>query len=195
MSPMIRTAASVATGLDGGGYPGGMAGRLFAVAAAVYAAAFGYGASVWPARVPLHFGADGRATSYGPRPAALLLFAGVGVGLVALVVGCVASTRRTGLDLVNVPHADYWKATPQRVAELRRRIADDVRHVGAATLLFLAALLTLVTSAAVDGSGRLSGWWVALLVGYLGYVAGWTVWLVTRRYDPGRAPAGPSRRG
>ncbi|MTK02649.1 DUF1648 domain-containing protein [Micromonospora sp. CP22] len=155
----------------------------FVVATLCYAAAVGYGALVWPERVALHFGTDLRADSYSSRGTAILVAVVLGLCLVAMFVGLAALVGRIPIDLLNVPHPSYWKQ-PEHVAELRRRSAEDIYHLGAVTMLFLVGVLVLAVQASTSADHRLSGAAPILLVGYLGYLIGWTIWLWLRRYRP-----------
>jgi hypothetical protein len=160
-----------------------MARRAFAVASLLYLTLTGCGALVWPARVPLHFDARLRADAYVGRGVAALWAIGLGLFMIAVFAGCARLARRVPLATVNVPHAAYWKA-PEQEAELRRRLAEDSHHVGAATLLMLSGILGFVTDVALNGSGRLPWPTAVLIVGYVAYLTGWTAWLLLRRYRP-----------
>jgi hypothetical protein len=159
-----------------------VAARAFLAACLLYAAVLAVLVAVLPDRVPLHFGADLQADRAGSRAELLLAAAGAGVLLAALFAGLARWSHRMPLHAVNVPHAHHWK-TPEHEAELRRRVRTDMLTVGAATLVFLAAMFALVGRAAVAGTG-LSGWAVVLLAAFLTAVLGWSVWLATHRYRP-----------
>jgi hypothetical protein len=143
-------------------------------------------AFVLPERVPLHFGVKLTADRFGSRAEFLSISAAVTGGLAALFAGLAALVRRIGLEHLNVPQSAYWK-TREREPRLRRYMAEDMLHIGTATLLLLSGVFALTGRAALAGTGVLSGWAVVLLVAYCGYVLGWVTWLLTRRYRP---PAG-----
>ncbi|MFW3170616.1 hypothetical protein [Geodermatophilus sp. CPCC 206100] len=95
---------------------------------------------------------------------------------------------RISLAHLDVPHPGYWK-TPEREPELRRRMADDLLHVGTATLLFLAGVYALVGHAAVAGSDVLSSdvlspWAVVLVGAFTAGVLAWVAEVLLRRYRP-----------
>ena len=159
-----------------------MVAGVFVAACLLYAAVVAVLTVTLPDRVPLHFGADLQADRGGSRGELLLVAVLTGVLLAALFGGLARWAHRLPLDVVDVPHADHWKR-PQHEGELRRRIATDALSVGAATLVFLAAMFALVGRAAVAGTG-LSGWAVVLLAAFLAGVSCWCVWLGTRRYRP-----------
>ncbi|WNB85670.1 DUF1648 domain-containing protein [Cellulomonas sp. ATA003] len=150
---------------------------------AVVAVAIAWSATVAPDQVPLHFGPGLDADRFGSRDELLLGMAGVAAGMVVLFGLLSVAVRHLPLDLVNVPHADHWKAAPH-VPELRRRLAVDLLHLGAATLLLVAGVVVLTTQAALAGDGRLSPLAGVLLGAYLAYVLALCVWMATRRYRP-----------
>ena len=67
-----------------------------------------------PDRVPIHFGPGGEADRIVGRQEALVTFAVVGLGIAVLMVGLARWMRRAPLTMVNVPHKDWWTATPAR---------------------------------------------------------------------------------
>lgn len=151
-----------------------------------------YGVSVllaawWlPERVPLHFGAYGTADRYGSRAEALLLFALLGVVLLAALAGSRWLVRRGALGLVNVPHREYWRS-PEREPELRRRLRVDLDQVFGATFLLCTALVVSLSWAARGGSDDRLPWvFVAALVTYLVWTAWWGWNVAVRRYLPPR---------
>ncbi|MGY1750988.1 DUF1648 domain-containing protein [Modestobacter sp. SYSU DS0511] len=159
-----------------------MAARTFAVSCLLYAVAVAILALTLPDTVPLHFGAGGEVDRTGSRAEFLVVAGVVGVLLAGVLGGFARWSRRLPLELVNVPHARYWK-TPEHEPELRNRLSTDLYAFGAATMLFLTAMFLLVGQAAAAGTG-LSGWAVVLLVAFLAGAVGWAIWLATARYRP-----------
>lgn len=157
--------------------------RAFAASVVLLGAVIAVSAAVLPDRVPVHFGPGLDADRYGSR-SELLLGVGAAGLLVALVfAGSVWLIQRLPVTAMNVPHAAYWKA-PENQSELRRRFGTDMLVMGAATMVLLAGELALATRAAVTGADRLSPWSVAILALYLGFVAGWCLWLARWRFRP-----------
>jgi Protein of unknown function (DUF1648) len=156
---------------------------LFAIVVVLVAVEVAVLAAVLPERVPLHFGADLAADRYGSRAEFLWVAGGVAAGLTALFAGCAALVQRVALEHLNVPHPGYWK-TPEREPELRRRMAEDLVHVGTATLLLLAGVYAVVGGAAVTGADEVSPWVLALVAAYTAGVLAWVAWLLLRRYRP-----------
>jgi uncharacterized membrane protein len=144
--------------------------------AALVAAAVGL-----PEQVPLHFDGSGDADRWGSRTEALVTMSLVGAFLVVLLGGSAAFVDRLPVTLLNVPHKQWWTATPDREARLRRMMATDLYAIGAATVL-LVALAVLATLRAARTDATLGGLFLAGLVVYLLVVVGWTVWACTSRY-------------
>ena len=160
----------------------------FLAAAAACAAAWTWSAVRLPERVPVHFGGGGAPDSWSSRTGALWTTAALGIGIALLFAGLAQLLRRLPADALNVPHPGYWKR-PERVDRLRELLAEDMRWIGAATLLLLAAVQVLVVRAAGMADPRLDWWTVAVVVLHVGVVAGRVVWMSTRRYAvPRSAP-------
>ena len=157
-----------------------------AASVGTYAASVLLAAVLLPARVPLHFGSSGTVERYGTRTEAVVLFVLLGVVLLAVWAGCRQLVRRVGLELVDVPHADYWKA-PEREPELRTRLGADLDRLLAATFLLCAVIAASTLDAAL-GEGRLPVWFFAAFAAYLLWTAREVWHLATRRYRPPPAP-------
>jgi hypothetical protein len=151
-------------------------------AAVLYALSAIGSALVLPDRVPLHFALDGSADRYGSRAEAVIGFAALGLGMLALWLLVLQCLRRASLDLFHVPHAAYWK-TPEREPELRRRVEVDLTWFFAATLLLLAAVPVSMAVAA-GGGGRLPLGFQLLFGLFLVGTAVWCGLLAVRRYQP-----------
>ncbi|MGY1854989.1 DUF1648 domain-containing protein [Modestobacter sp. SYSU DS0290] len=159
-----------------------MAARIFAVSCLLYAVVVGVLALTLPDMVPLHFGARGQVDRTGSRAELLVVAVLVGALIAGVCGGFARWSRRLPLELVNVPHAGYWKS-PEHEAELRRRIASDTCWFGAATMVFLSTAFTLIGRAAIAGTG-LDGWFFGALALFVAGTAAWCVWLWLRRYRP-----------
>ncbi|MBM9460925.1 DUF1648 domain-containing protein [Nocardioides sp. zg-536] len=169
---------------------------LLALATAVFVVAWLLAAALLPDRVPLHFGADGEVDQWAGRYSALATFALVGVGLGGLLGGIAAASDRIPLGWLNTPHKDWWTATPARTAELRRRTRVEGEVLAAATLVFLAAMVLVTLRAARSADPHLDALFIAVLIGYLVFVLGWSVAVHRRRApEPGSAPEGRGQSG
>lgn len=139
-----------------------------------------------PERVPMHFSGSGAVDRWGSRSEALWTFGLVGGGLLALFLVLALVAPRLPMQFVNLPAAskEWWTATPEREAELRRRLGTDLGLVGAATVLLISAT-TIDTAWAARREDPALGWlfFVSLAV-YLVLVIGWCVYTVTSRYRP-----------
>lgn len=155
----------------------------FATVAIAYALTLAWLALSLPDRVPTHFDAAGEADGWSSKPAALAMWAGLGVFI--LGGGALLARYATAGDgtMLNMPQAskDYWLA-PERRAQFRRRLEADLLVLSTWTGLLLIAMMLVTLSAAEQRD--VPGWWFwAGLGGYLLGTAVWTVWLL-RRYRP-----------
>ena len=157
------------------------AGRWFLAACTAYVVAWMVAVVLLPARVPLHFDASGDADRWGGRGSALIAFAVLGIGLGGLLHLAARYVDRIPVSLLNTPHKDWWTATPERLAELRRRTTREVRVIGAATMALLTALVLCTVRAARAEVPRLDWIFFACLVAYLVFIVVWVVRLYRDR--------------
>ncbi|MGB0102293.1 MAG: DUF1648 domain-containing protein [Nocardioides sp.] len=131
----------------------------FLLITAVYAVLVVIAASRLPDRVPLHFGLRGTADQWGSRSEALVAFTLVGGGVAVLMGGLTTIMSRVPLrsTWVNLPHQDWWTATPEREARARERLVSDGYLIGAATMAVLCLALVLTLVAALGDEGGLPG--------------------------------------
>jgi uncharacterized membrane protein len=155
--------------------------RTFVASTVLLVAALVVAAVGLPEQVPLHFDGTGDADRWGSRTEALVTMSLVGGLLVVLLGGTAAFVDRLPVTMLNVPHKQWWTASPEREARMRRMMATDLYVIGAATVL-LVALAVLATLQAARTDATLGGLFVAGLVVYLVVVLGWTVWACTSRY-------------
>ncbi len=158
-----------------------------ALASAAYAGVLLIAAVTLPERVPIHFGPGGEADRVVSRQEALVTFAVVGLATGVLMVGLAAWMRRAPLTMVNVPHKDWWTATPAREARLRARLETDLLGIGALTMALLVVVQVLTVRVADDPSPSLGPAAAAAIVAYVALLLGLVAWMVTRRYRPGSA--------
>ncbi|GAA1539773.1 DUF1648 domain-containing protein [Nocardioides humi] len=149
--------------------------RWFAAAVAAYTAAWVLAAVLLPERVPVHFGLSGEVDRWAGRTGALVAFALIGAGVAALLWGAAALGDRVPLSQLNTPRKDWWAATPERVAELRRRGRRDLEVIGAATMALLTAVLLGTVRAARAETPRLGAVFLALVAVYVVFVLVWVV--------------------
>lgn len=162
---------------------GGARGALaFAGGAAAFAVTLAVAGNLLPRRVPIHFDLEGHPDQWLGRTDVLVLLAILGLtgGLVFGVLGAGAS--RIPVRMFNVPDREWWAASPEREAELRRRLRTDMYACGGGLLLFLAALTGLIVRAARMAEPHLDALFLVVLALYLAAVLGWVVHLVRVRY-------------
>lgn len=159
----------------------GSAQRWFAGAGVLFAAAWVWALVRLPERVAIHFGGSGEADAWSSRTAALVTFAGLGLGTAVLFGGLVRFLGRIPAEHIDVPHPEHWKR-PEHLPRLRQLLAEDMWWFGTSTLLLLAAVQVLVVRAAAMDEPRLGPWGPAAVGLYLLAVVARIVWMVTRRY-------------
>ena len=152
---------------------------------AVYALSVLWSATQLPASgVPLHFGADGSADRFGSRAEALTASIVFGAVMLAITAAVVLLSRHAPLDLINVPHKNYWIA-PERIQAFRRMLAWDIALFMSVTITLLSIIpigTVLALRADPVGFSAVTMW---LLLGlYLLGVALWAIWLARYRYRP-----------
>ena len=158
-----------------------------ALACAAYAGVLLIAAVTLPDRVPIHFGPRGEADRIVGREEALVTFAVLGLGIAVLMVGLARWMRRAPLTMVNVPHKDWWTATPAREARLRARLETDLLGIGALTMALLVVVQVLTVRAADDPAPSLGPAAGIAVVAYVVVLLAVLVWISTRRYRPGTA--------
>jgi hypothetical protein len=101
------------------------------VTAAVLYALSAIGSAVsLPDRVPLHFALDGSADYYGSRAEAVLGFAALGLGMLALWLLVLQCLRQASLDLFDVRAGPTSVRTSTGCAGTSRPLARcDVGHI------------------------------------------------------------------
>lgn len=137
----------------------------FLLSSAAYAVLVVVAAVTMPDRVPLHFGPGGDADRWGSRAEALLVFGLLGGGVALVLGGISVLARRLPLRSawVNLPHKDWWTATPEREERARRRLSHDFWAIAAGTMTLLCIVLALTIGAAHSESPRLTaGPWLAV---------------------------------
>ena len=103
-----------------------------------------------------------------------MVFALVGAVVAALLGGGAALARRLPLQSawVNLPHKDWWMATPEREQRARTRLAEQLYTIATATMVLVGTALVLtVVAARRDEPDLVAGGWVVgvLVVAVLGW--------------------------
>ena len=158
--------------------------RSFAAAVAAYAVVLGLMAARLPDRVPVHFGGDGAADAFASRGEAVAFLAVLGVAMAAVMGGLALWAPRIDLALVNLPRPDkaWWAATPEREAELRRRVAVDAWGLGAATFALLVAVELATWRAAGQAEPSLGPAFFVAVAAFVAGILAWSVWALRSRY-------------
>lgn len=150
----------------------------FLVSAVLAAGLLAWWVPQLPAEVPTHFDGAGNPDGWSTRDGAVAIHATILAGMGGLFLVLALVIPKIPPSLVNIPHRDHWLA-PSRRQETLGVIRDYLLILGAATMLFLAAIADQSFRAAVDGGGLGAAFWV-LFVGYMVLVLGSVVWLYRR---------------
>ena len=145
----------------------------------------------WP-RLPhlmaQHFDAAGRPNGFASKESFFALMAGLIVGLGVLLFGLPKVLRRLPFALVNIPHKDYWEATPERQKLAWDMVEQQMDWLAVAVnaLLSFTLYVTLAANLA-PGSGLDDRGFLAGLLAFFAFMAGWMVVFV-RRFRPPDVP-------
>ncbi|WP_168583143.1 SdpI family protein [Gephyromycinifex aptenodytis] len=146
------------------------------------------GVVVWsafalPENPASHFGPSGAADGYMSRAGSVAVGFAIGAAtLIGLPLLGWALARGSGAG-VNIPHKDYWFASPERVAAFRPRFVDDMLLFAAMTGFLLSygtVEVVLANRRTPPHSGN--GMWFALALYLPGTV--WWIFALYRRYRP-----------
>ncbi len=152
---------------------------------AAYVVALAWAALVMPERVPSHFDGSGQADGWSSRTSVIVFWTVTGL-VVLLGVPALGRLATAGDGTwVNMPQCskDYWFA-PERRAEFRVRLADDMDGFAALTALLLVTMLVVTTWVGSSGRDGVPWWVLALALSLYLVAAGvWTVRLL-RKYRP-----------
>ena len=99
-----------------------------------------------PERVATHFNGSGNADGFGDKGVNLILAAGLHIFLTALFLAIPFLMKVSSVNLVNLPHREYWLA-PERKEETIIRITGKVYRYGAAVNLFFICINYLIFKA------------------------------------------------
>lgn len=154
---------------------------------AAYFVVWAYAAAVLPDRVPVHFGPLGEADRFASRTEALVTFGILGLVTAGVFVLTDVLMRRGDMSMLNIPHKQWWTATPERQARARAVMSDDMHLFGAATMLLLVVVEISTVLAGQADEPRL-GW--GFFVAFFAYLVFTGVWVVRmyRAYHPRRHP-------
>ena len=150
--------------------------------AAAYLGSFVWALTVLPDRVAAHVGPEG-VDRWGSRTEHVVMSV-----ILALVILPMPWFFRWAAKppaiFLNLPHKDYWLATPERAAVLRRRVFEDGLTFTGLTAGFLAVVVQVGIVLETRDPGSASGWVMPVgLVLYLVATVAWVV-LVFLRHSP-----------
>lgn len=159
--------------------------------AALLAASGGYAfllvrqALTLPERVPAHVGPGNVVTRWQSLTAHLMLAAGTGVALLAMFWLLPALMGRLPVEVVNLPHKEYWRH-PDRWPIARRKLADAMGWLGAATMLFIGFAFWTVGRIALADPVPEGVFWTVSVVYFVGMIG----WALAQQFGNGWRPPG-----
>lgn len=159
------------------------------VGAGAYLGSFAWAMAVLPERVVAHVGPDG-VDRWGSRTEHAVM--SVILGLVILPMPWLFrfAAKPPGTWL-NMPHKDYWFATPERAATLRRRVFEDGLTFAGLTAALLAVVVQVGIVLETRDPGSAASWiFPVALVAYLAVTAVWIVVFLRRHRAPAEDGAG-----
>ncbi|MFR9729060.1 DUF1648 domain-containing protein [Saccharopolyspora sp. MS10] len=159
---------------------------LFWMVVAAYVAAWCWAAATLPGRVPVRFDLNGVPARWGSSTELLTAMALLGGGLAVLLGGLSWFSGRLPLRAawVNLPHKQWWLATPEREARARRMIVHDLHALSSLVMAIPLGVLVLTAHAADQPAPRMSSLAQVLICAALVLVLGWSAWLALARYRP-----------
>ncbi len=165
---------------------------LLLLALVAMAASLVWASQQLPPQVASHFDARCAADNWMSRESHLMLMALVGLGMPLFLVGVFYSIRFFPVNLVNLPHRDYWLSAKQHAATCADLLTFGLWFAIFETLFFL-GIHILVVQANLAQPARLSSAVWMLFAGFLVLLVGWLIALYRRfRRPPVQGPALPS---
>ena len=132
-------------------------------------------APLLPEKMAAHFGGNGGANGWMNRSADLLFMGALGVGLPLLFIVLSLLIGLMPLRFVNLLHRDYW-LSPERLAETRAYISNQMICMGSLMVLFLAGVHGLMIQANRMTPPRLPMVPFLILLG--AFLAGTLIWSI-----------------
>lgn len=129
-----------------------------------------------PERIATHFTADGRADGWMSRERHLWFIIGLSLGLPGIVVGLCYVTRFLPVDLLNIPHREYWTA-PERSKSTYDFLFHHSWWFGCLAVAFVLGIHLSILNANNKIPTELSTENLLLVTG--GFVAGVLLWAIT----------------
>ncbi len=130
---------------------------------------------ITPAMMASHFDGSGRANGWAPRSFFFILYGGI-VALFLLLFNVLPrQLKRIPDGLINLPNKDFWLDSGRREATFAV-IEKQMTLFGNATMILIIGTMQLVFQANVNGSDRISGeaMWIMLGI-YIFISIIWTI--------------------
>jgi hypothetical protein len=135
---------------------------VLALCLLVFLAAMGCSYAALPLRVASHFDGSGRADGFMSRDDEIVFMGSFGILFAGFFILLTACLRWMPVELVNLPHRDYWLAPERRCATSAVFLRFGIWEA-ALSLLFVAGLQVMVVGANAPGMSPEiinSGFWL-----------------------------------
>ncbi len=140
-----------------------------------------------PETMASHFDASGRANGWQPRAFFFILYCGLLILLFFTFQILPRQLKRFPDSLISLPNKDYWLAPERREATFGM-IEKQMTLLGNATVMLIMGTMQLVFQANVDGSRRISGETMWIMLGlYIFISILWTVQFIRKFRKPQQA--------
>jgi hypothetical protein len=124
---------------------------------------------------------------YASRVGAITYFTVLGglMAVAAVVVICVLC--RIPVRRLSIPNKAHWMA-PDREPRVRQLIVWDAALIFSTLLVAMSCIPVRISLTTTDPNGTSAAWTVVPSGLWLLMVAGYVIWMITRRYRPGPKP-------
>jgi uncharacterized membrane protein len=128
-----------------------------------------------PERVATHFGMHGEPNGWTPKPSAVMMTGGFGIGLPLLFVALSILLRFLPPELMNLPHREFWLA-PERRNATYAFISRQLIWLSCMLVCFIAACNWLTVQANNSTPVRMPNDQFLIVLGT--FLAALIVWIV-----------------
>ncbi|MDX1933145.1 MAG: DUF1648 domain-containing protein [Capsulimonadales bacterium] len=130
-----------------------------------------------PDTLASHFGPNGTADGWMGKAAFMTFYLTLLLVVAAVLAGVGLLMTKLPVDMINLPNREYWLA-PERRARTQGILQERMTWFGAATLIFLIAMMQLTFLANLGAEPRLDNRAMIATIGYLVFTMFRTIGLI-----------------
>ncbi|WP_019203554.1 DUF1648 domain-containing protein [Tsukamurella sp. 1534] len=144
---------------------------IFLVAVLLCAVSLAWAAASGPDPFPTHWGASGKADSWGPRGESVAFLAATSLGTAVLFGAIAAFTSRIPARMINTPNREYWLAADHR-SELDTLLQSSMLWIGAGVQLLVGVSVVGAIASPQDNAATGLVTWIfpVLVLATVGYL-------------------------